>query len=265
MCLKYWKSKTSEILEISRNKCTLKIGCVLLSLQVARCLSSGEQRHNHPLDRHHHRRHISVEEDLKSTPTSSPTSSPSSATWTPSSTSPRTRWLFLEFYDSYSYWRQVARDLFWLQTTHLHFTSLHFIQIILRVSHLPIFSPCTLFSAHMRQWSTLQWVLRWLCHSGPPFSYPPHPSLPQSILFRRDPIKSGTSQWDLKNPKFKIRSSKFKVQSSKFKVQSSKFKVQRFAILLQTTATAFKILIFCLLGSSSRWRRMPILGGTCKW
>ena len=159
---------------------------------------------------------------------------------------------------TYSYWRQVARDLFWLQTTHLHFTSLHFIQIILRVSHLPIFSPCTLFSAHMRQWSTLQWVLRWLCHSGPPFSYPPHPSLPQSILFRRDPIKSGTSQWDLKNPKFKIR-------SSKFKVQSSKFKVQRFAILLQTTATAFKILIFCLLGSSSRWRRMPILGGTCKW
>ena len=182
MCLKYWKSKTSEILEISRNKCTLKIGCVLLSLQVARCLSSGEQRHNHPLDRHHHRRHISVEEDLKSTPTSSPTSSPSSATWTPSSTSPRTRWLFLEFYDSYSYWRQVARDLFWLQTTHLHFTSLHFIQIILRVSHLPIFSPCTLFSAHMRQWSTLQWVLRWLCHSGPPFSYPPHPPLPQHPL-----------------------------------------------------------------------------------
>ena len=103
MCLKYRKSKTSEILEISRNKCTLKIGCVLVSLQVARCLSSGEQRHNHPLDRHHHRRHISVEEDLKSTPTSSPTSSPSSATWTPWSTSPRTRWLFLEFYDSYSY------------------------------------------------------------------------------------------------------------------------------------------------------------------
>ena len=100
MCLKYRKSKTSEILEISRNKCTLKIGCVLLSLQVARCLSSGEQRHNHPLDRHHHRRHISVEEDLKSTPTSSPTSSPSSATWTPSSTSPKTRWLFLEFCDS---------------------------------------------------------------------------------------------------------------------------------------------------------------------
>ena len=28
MCLKYRKSKTSEILEISRNKCTLKIGCV---------------------------------------------------------------------------------------------------------------------------------------------------------------------------------------------------------------------------------------------
>ena len=149
MCLKYRKSKTSEILEISRNKCTLKIGCVLVSLQVARCLSSGEQRHNHPLDRHHHRRHISVEEDLKSTPTSSPTSSPSSATWTPSSTSPRTRWLFLEFYDSYSYWRQVARDLFWLQTTHLHFTSLHFIQIILRVSHLPIFSPMhALLSPH---------------------------------------------------------------------------------------------------------------------
>ena len=69
MCLKYRKSKTSEILEISRNKCTLKIGCVLVSLQVARCLSSGEQRHNHPLDRHPHRRHISVEEDLKSTPT----------------------------------------------------------------------------------------------------------------------------------------------------------------------------------------------------
>merc|ERR1711978_779007 len=101
--VKYRKSKTSEILEISRNKCTLKIGCVLLSHQVARCLSSGEQRHNHPLDRHHHRHHISVEEDLKSTPTSSPTSSPSSPTWTPSSTSPRTRWLFLEFYDSYSY------------------------------------------------------------------------------------------------------------------------------------------------------------------
>ena len=102
-----------------------EIGCVLVSLQVARCLSSGEQRHNHPLDCHHHRRHISVEEDLKSTPTSSPTSSPSSATWTPSSTSPRTRWLFLEFFYSNSYWRQVARDLFWLQTTHLHFTSLH--------------------------------------------------------------------------------------------------------------------------------------------
>ena len=65
MCLKCRKSKTSEILRISRNKCTLKKGCVLLSLQVARCLSSGEQRHNHPLDYHHHRHHISIEEDLK--------------------------------------------------------------------------------------------------------------------------------------------------------------------------------------------------------
>ena len=60
------KSKSSEILEISRNKCTLKRGGVLLSLQVARCLSSGEQRHKLPLDYHHHRRHISIEEDLKS-------------------------------------------------------------------------------------------------------------------------------------------------------------------------------------------------------
>ena len=66
MCLKYRKSKTSEILEISRNKCTLKRGGVLLSLQVTRCISSGEQRHNHPLDYHHHRRHISIEEHLKS-------------------------------------------------------------------------------------------------------------------------------------------------------------------------------------------------------
>ena len=66
MCLKYQKSKTSEILEISRNKCTLKRGGVLLSIQVACCVSSGEQRHKHPLDYHHHRRHISIEEDLKS-------------------------------------------------------------------------------------------------------------------------------------------------------------------------------------------------------
>ena len=43
----------------------MKRGGVLLSLQIARCLSSGEQRHNHPPDYHHHRHHISIEEDLK--------------------------------------------------------------------------------------------------------------------------------------------------------------------------------------------------------
>ena len=66
--------------------------------------------------------------------------------------------------------------------------------MILRVSILPILSPCTLFSAHMRQWSTLQWVPRWLFHSGPPFSYPPHPPLPQHPLPSWFHIsKSGTS------------------------------------------------------------------------
>ena len=65
-------------------------------------------------------------------------------------------------------------------------------------------------------------------------------------------FKVQSSKFKVQCSKFKVQSSKFKVQSSKFKVQSSKFKVQRFAILLQTTATAFKILIFCLLGSSSR-------------
>ena len=83
-----------------------------------------------------------------------------------------------------------------------------------------------------------------------------------SLSSSEHPLSSRSYQkWDIavrleksevQNPKFKVQSSKFKVQSSKFKVQSSKFKVQRFAILLQTTATAFKILIFCLLGSSSR-------------
>ena len=83
-----------------------------------------------------------------------------------------------------------------------------------------------------------------------------------SLSSSEHPLSSRSYQeWDIavrleksqvQNLKFKVQSSKFKVQSSKFKVQSSKFKVQRFAILLQTTATAFKILIFCLLGSSSR-------------
>merc|ERR1712004_655243 len=81
-----------------------------------------------------------------------------------------------------------------------------------------------------------------------------------SLSSSEHPLSSRSYQeWDIavrleksevQNPKFKVQSSKFKVQNSKFKVQSSKFKVQSFAILLQTTATAFKILIFCLLGSS---------------
>ena len=83
-----------------------------------------------------------------------------------------------------------------------------------------------------------------------------------SLSSSEHPLSSRSyHEWDLavrleksevQSSKFKVQSSKFKVQRSKFKVQGSKFKVQRFAILLQTTATAFKILIFCLLGSSSR-------------
>merc|ERR550517_1889812 len=76
-----------------------------------------------------------------------------------------------------------------------------------------------------------------------------------SLSFSEHPLSSRSYQeWDIavRLEKSEVQNPKFKVQSSKFKVQSSKFKVQSFAILLQTTATAFKILIFCLLGSSSR-------------
>merc|ERR1712012_986329 len=69
-----------------------------------------------------------------------------------------------------------------------------------------------------------------------------------SLSSSEHPLSSRSYQeWDIA-----VRLEKSEVQNPKFKVQSSKFKVQRFAILLQTTATAFKILIFCLLGSSSR-------------
>merc|ERR1711978_681954 len=72
------------------------------------------------------------------------------------------------------------------------------------------------------------------------------------IAVRLEKSEVQNPNFKVQSSKFKVQSIKFKVQSSKFKVQSSKFKVQRFAILLQTTTTAFKILIFCLLGSSSR-------------
>ena len=65
-----------------------------------------------------------------------------------------------------------------------------------------------------------------------------------SLSSSEHPLSSRSYQeWDIavRLEKSEVQNPKFKVQNSKFKVQSSKFKVQRFAILLQTTATAFKI------------------------